>query len=263
MFTSVAFWSCVPAVSRAGLYLRRGYNSKVQSFKIMLHNTRSICLLVYPAYYILHGTTRHHIILMWYHMWYYMVPHVALHGHISAEFQSHKLFSCSQNVFYKAKAPFLWLLSYYALDATGTGILFFDFYRILMTLMSLQPDHSVLWLFENVVHMNKETKETISRFLEVSQNYYKKTIFGFQDQNLHKYDKTLSEFLERSHESYKNTISRYLEVWAAQSDYLFTRTGFLFGVLVRLLLPFCHRASSNSTNTRLLIVFIHMYIPCN
>ena len=37
-----------------------------------------------------------------------------------------------------------------------------------MTLMSRQPNHSVLWLFENVVHMNKETKETISRFLEVS-----------------------------------------------------------------------------------------------
>jgi len=54
------------------------------------------------------------------------------------------------------------------LDATGTGILFFDFYRILMTLMSIQPGHSVFWLFENVVHMNKETKATISRFLEVS-----------------------------------------------------------------------------------------------
>ncbi|XP_067936332.1 DNA (cytosine-5)-methyltransferase 3C-like [Watersipora subatra] len=51
-------------------------------------------------------------------------------------------------------------------DATGTGILFFDFYRVLMTLMSRQPNHSVLWLFENVVHMNKETKEAISRFLE-------------------------------------------------------------------------------------------------
>ena len=56
--------------------------------------------------------------------------------------------------------------SLFILDATGTGILFFDFYRILMTLMGRQED-PVLWLFENVVHMNKETKETICRFLEV------------------------------------------------------------------------------------------------
>lgn len=52
-------------------------------------------------------------------------------------------------------------------DATGTGILFFDFYRILMTLMGRQED-PVLWLFENVVHMNKETRHTICRFLEVA-----------------------------------------------------------------------------------------------
>ena len=66
-------------------------------------------------------------------------------------------------------------------DATGTGILFFDFYRILMTLMGRQED-PVLWLFENVVHMNKETKETICRFLEVIASLC--AVFLYHDANL-------------------------------------------------------------------------------
>ncbi|KAF6027831.1 hypothetical protein EB796_013863 [Bugula neritina] len=68
-------------------------------------------------------------------------------------------------------------------DATGTGILFFDFYRILMTLMSIQPGHSVFWLFENVVHMNKETKATISRFLECEPVKLDAGYFSAQSRN--------------------------------------------------------------------------------
>ncbi len=49
----------------------------------------------------------------------------------------------------------------------GTGTLFFEFYRILVGLRELHPDHHMFWLFENVCFMQAEVKSTISRFLGV------------------------------------------------------------------------------------------------
>ncbi|MES1903611.1 MAG: DNA (cytosine-5)-methyltransferase 3A, partial [Paramarteilia canceri] len=49
-------------------------------------------------------------------------------------------------------------------DLTGTGPLFFEFFRILETVRRNQPDHCILWMFENVTSMNRETKEIIDRF---------------------------------------------------------------------------------------------------
>ncbi|CAG0894250.1 unnamed protein product [Darwinula stevensoni] len=56
-------------------------------------------------------------------------------------------------------------------DPTGTGILFFDFYRILQELLKRRnseghvEEQFLFWLFENVACMPKETIATISRFL--------------------------------------------------------------------------------------------------
>ncbi|CAH1794551.1 unnamed protein product [Owenia fusiformis] len=47
----------------------------------------------------------------------------------------------------------------------GTGILFFEFYRILNTLRQLNKDTTLFWMFENVAALPKETKAAISNFL--------------------------------------------------------------------------------------------------
>lgn len=51
------------------------------------------------------------------------------------------------------------------LDCTGTGILFFDYFRIwhLLNLESIQENRPFYWLFENVANMELKTKDTISR----------------------------------------------------------------------------------------------------
>ncbi|XP_074660607.1 DNA (cytosine-5)-methyltransferase 3B-like [Tubulanus polymorphus] len=46
----------------------------------------------------------------------------------------------------------------------GSGLLFFEYFRILTTIQSLQHRH-LFWLFENVVSMPKDIKSTITRFL--------------------------------------------------------------------------------------------------
>ncbi|XP_072167949.1 uncharacterized protein [Diadema setosum] len=49
----------------------------------------------------------------------------------------------------------------------GTGLLFFEFYRILKALEPCPDDpRPFFWLFENVVHMGRKDKQTICRFLE-------------------------------------------------------------------------------------------------
>ncbi|XP_071492527.1 DNA (cytosine-5)-methyltransferase 3A-like [Diadema antillarum] len=49
----------------------------------------------------------------------------------------------------------------------GTGLLFFEFYRILKALEPGPDDpRPFFWLFENVVHMGRKDKQTICRFLE-------------------------------------------------------------------------------------------------
>lgn len=47
----------------------------------------------------------------------------------------------------------------------GTGILFFEFYRVLNIVQKLCKDRHVFWLFENVTAMKSEYKAIISRYL--------------------------------------------------------------------------------------------------
>ena len=54
----------------------------------------------------------------------------------------------------------------------GTGLLFFEFFRILNLLQKLHPNCHLFWLFENVVFMSREDKTTISRFLEVNSTRF-------------------------------------------------------------------------------------------
>jgi len=54
----------------------------------------------------------------------------------------------------------------------GTGLLFFEFFRILNLLQKLHPNCHLFWLFENVVFMSREDKTTISRFLEVNSTSF-------------------------------------------------------------------------------------------
>ncbi|KAK3107813.1 hypothetical protein FSP39_022766 [Pinctada imbricata] len=50
----------------------------------------------------------------------------------------------------------------------GTGILFFDFYRVFMELRTLARDNGrrLFWLYENVASMSPSERNTLSRFLE-------------------------------------------------------------------------------------------------
>ncbi|ESN99160.1 hypothetical protein HELRODRAFT_162653 [Helobdella robusta] len=51
------------------------------------------------------------------------------------------------------------------LSEDGTGVLFFEFYRILKELQALMtPDRPLFWLFENVSSMQKHCKATMTRF---------------------------------------------------------------------------------------------------
>lgn len=52
-------------------------------------------------------------------------------------------------------------------DPTGTGKLFFDFFRILKAVQLANKGRHVFWLYENVASMPQEYKITISRFLQV------------------------------------------------------------------------------------------------
>uniref|UniRef100_T1IZS9 DNA (cytosine-5-)-methyltransferase n=1 Tax=Strigamia maritima TaxID=126957 RepID=T1IZS9_STRMM len=52
-------------------------------------------------------------------------------------------------------------------DPTGTGKLFFDFFRILKAVQLANMGRHVFWLYENVASMPQEYKVTISRFLQV------------------------------------------------------------------------------------------------
>lgn len=51
-------------------------------------------------------------------------------------------------------------------DATGTGILFFDFYRVLRTVQQANGGRHLFWMFENVVAMPREYRRIITRFLQ-------------------------------------------------------------------------------------------------
>ncbi|XP_077506857.1 DNA (cytosine-5)-methyltransferase 3A-like isoform X2 [Amblyomma americanum] len=51
-------------------------------------------------------------------------------------------------------------------DPTGTGILFFEFYRVLRTLQLANGNRHLFWMFENVAAMPREYRRTISRFLQ-------------------------------------------------------------------------------------------------
>ncbi|KAL3214120.1 hypothetical protein MRX96_007248 [Rhipicephalus microplus] len=53
-------------------------------------------------------------------------------------------------------------------DPTGTGILFFEFYRVLRTVLQANGGRHLFWMFENVVAMPREYRRVISRFLQVS-----------------------------------------------------------------------------------------------
>ncbi|XP_066951556.1 uncharacterized protein [Macrobrachium rosenbergii] len=51
-------------------------------------------------------------------------------------------------------------------DPTGTGILFFHYFRVLKTILLHNKGTHLFWLFENVTHMPREFKIHISTFLE-------------------------------------------------------------------------------------------------
>ncbi|XP_075732996.1 DNA (cytosine-5)-methyltransferase 3B-like [Rhipicephalus microplus] len=51
-------------------------------------------------------------------------------------------------------------------DPTGTGILFFEFYRVLRTVLQANGGRHLFWMFENVVAMPREYRRVISRFLQ-------------------------------------------------------------------------------------------------
>jgi len=53
----------------------------------------------------------------------------------------------------------------YVLDPNGTGILFFEFFRILEQLKRKNKDEKLelFWMFENVRNMDNITKDTISK----------------------------------------------------------------------------------------------------
>nr|XP_018899094.1 PREDICTED: DNA (cytosine-5)-methyltransferase 3A-like isoform X3 [Bemisia tabaci] len=51
-------------------------------------------------------------------------------------------------------------------DATGTGVLFFDFFRILQFLKTNNDCRHLFWLFENVTSMPKDYRKVITRFFE-------------------------------------------------------------------------------------------------
>ncbi|XP_047740817.1 DNA (cytosine-5)-methyltransferase 3C [Hyalella azteca] len=50
-------------------------------------------------------------------------------------------------------------------DPSGTGILFFEFVRILKSVARANKKHPLLWLFENVASMPTEYRNTISKHL--------------------------------------------------------------------------------------------------
>ena len=50
-------------------------------------------------------------------------------------------------------------------DPEGTGILFFDFYRILRSVEVSNRGRHVFWLFENVASMPVEYRKVISRYV--------------------------------------------------------------------------------------------------
>lgn len=51
-------------------------------------------------------------------------------------------------------------------DPTGTGKLFFDFFRVLKAVQLANKGRHVFWLYENVASMPQEYKSTITRFLQ-------------------------------------------------------------------------------------------------
>ncbi|XP_049275428.1 DNA (cytosine-5)-methyltransferase 3C [Rhipicephalus sanguineus] len=51
-------------------------------------------------------------------------------------------------------------------DPTGTGILFFEFYRVFRTVQQSNGGTHLFWMFENVVAMPREYRRIISRFLQ-------------------------------------------------------------------------------------------------
>ncbi|KAH7935239.1 hypothetical protein HPB52_004827 [Rhipicephalus sanguineus] len=54
-------------------------------------------------------------------------------------------------------------------DPTGTGILFFEFYRVFRTVQQSNGGTHLFWMFENVVAMPREYRRIISRFLQVTK----------------------------------------------------------------------------------------------
>ena len=50
----------------------------------------------------------------------------------------------------------------------GSGVLFFDFYRVLRDLQALNGSTHLFWLYENVASMRCAYRAVISRFLQVA-----------------------------------------------------------------------------------------------
>lgn len=48
----------------------------------------------------------------------------------------------------------------------GTGLLFFEYFRILKSVTEMNRGHELFWLYENVASMSAESRSTISRFFQ-------------------------------------------------------------------------------------------------
>lgn len=61
------------------------------------------------------------------------------------------------------------LLFYHCLYcAEGSGVLFFDFYRVLRELQTANGNTHLFWMFENVTSMPTAFRDVICRFLKVT-----------------------------------------------------------------------------------------------
>lgn len=97
------------------------------------------------------------------------------------------------------------------------GILFFEYYRILMELKSANGERPLFWLFENVASMNEDIRRTISRFFSVSfisniswisfQCEFCCTVLPHYNAALHTVDHDITRSLAASH------YNSWLQTW--------------------------------------------------
>ncbi|XP_076338328.1 DNA (cytosine-5)-methyltransferase 3B-like isoform X5 [Tachypleus tridentatus] len=67
-------------------------------------------------------------------------------------------------------------------DATGTGRLFFDFFRLLKAVQLANKERHVFWLYENVTSIPQEYKSIITRFLQCEPALIDSKYFAPQNQ---------------------------------------------------------------------------------